>query len=233
MTAMTFEQKYRALEDRFRSQVARDEERWGEESVYLPSAMPSGQVDYVLVAMEPSAGRKSKDEIQKRIDEGYRNFCNSTGDFILHYCARNYLCRDEETYHVTDLAKGTLKTESAAAGSEEKYEAWYPLLVEELSLVAPNAGVIAVGKQVGKFFSERGLRGHVCTILHYSQVASSHRKRAICGREEEYMKFASCLNEVPSVDSRWVPQEPIPLTESDKMLAFTYKVSFEDCRRHG
>ena len=119
---MTFEQAYAKLEDKFRRRVAKDEERWGIDSVYLPTVMPSGPVDYVLVAMEPSMGGKSKDEVQKQVDGGFRNFCNSTEDFILHFCARNYLCRDGETYHVTDLAKGTMPTKVQAAGNAEKYE---------------------------------------------------------------------------------------------------------------
>ena len=117
---MTFEQAYAKLEDEFRRRVAMDEERWGIDSVYLPTVMPSGPKDYVLAAMEPSMGGKSKDEVQKQVDDGLRKFCNSTEDFILHICARNYLCRDGETYHVTDLAKGTMPTTVKAAGNAGK-----------------------------------------------------------------------------------------------------------------
>ena len=229
---MTFEQKYAKLEEQFRCQVALDEKRWGVESVYLPTVEPSGPVDFVLVAMEPSSmGARSKDEAQRLIDEGFRNFCNSTEDFILHFCARNYLCRSGETYHVTDLAKGTMPTKDKAAGNPAKYEDWYPLFEKEFRLVAkPNAGIISIGKPVGQFLSEKGLRGHAGTILHYSPQAIRHRRRAIVGREAEYAQFASSLHELPQGRGWSEPKEAIPLSESRKQLVFNYKVSFEHFR---
>jgi len=229
---VTFEQAYATLEEKFRRQVARDEERWCVESVYLPTVVPSGPVDFVLVAMEPSSmGARSKDETQRLIDEGFRNFCNSTEDFILHFCARNYLCRNGETYHVTDLAKGTMPTKAKAAGNPAKYEDWYPLFKKELGLVAkPNARIISFGKAVGQFLAGKRLSGHVCTILHYSPQAASHRGRAIVGREAEYRQFASSLHEIPQGHGWSEPKEAIPLSESRKQLVFTYKVCFEYCR---
>lgn len=228
---MTFEQAYAKLEDKFRRRVAKDEERWGIDSVYLPTVMPSGPVDYVLVAMEPSMGGKSKDEVQKQVDGGFRNFCNSTEDFILHFCARNYLCRDGETYHVTDLAKGTMPTKVQAAGNAEKYEDWYSLFKKELGLIAkPDARIISIGKAVGQFLSEKGLRGHACTILHYSPQAASHRGRAIVGREDEYAQFASSIHELPKGSGWSEPKEAIRLSESRKRLVFNYKVCFEHLR---
>ena len=228
---MTFEQAYAKLEDEFRRRVVMDEERWGIDSVYLPTVMPSGPVDYVLVAMEPSMGGKSKDEVQKQVDDGLRNFCNSTEDFILHFCARNYLCRDGETYHVTDLAKGTMPTKIKAAGNAEKYADWYLLFEKELDLIAkPGARIISIGKPVGRFLSGKGLPGHVGTILHYSPLAASHRGRAIVGREAEYAQFASSLHELPKGSGWSEPKETIPLLESRKQLVFNYKVSFERLR---
>ena len=228
---MTFEQAYAKLEEEFRHRVAMDEERWGIDSVYLPTVMPNGPVDFVLVAMEPSMGTKSKEETQGWIDEGGRNFCNSTEDFILHFCARNYLCRNGETYHVTDLAKGAMPTKAKAAGNAGKYEDWYPLFEEELGLIAkPNARIISIGKAVGQFLSEKGLHGHDCTILHYSPQAIRHRRRAIVGREAEYARFASCLHELPQGETWSEPKAAIPLSESRKQLVFTYKVNFECLR---
>lgn len=228
---MTFEQAYAKLEDEFRRRVAMDEERWGIDSVYLPTVMPSGPVDYVLVAMEPSMGGKSKDEVQKQVDDGLRNFCNSTEDFILHFCARNYLCRDGETYHITDLAKGTMPTQVKAAGNAEKYADWYLLFEKELDLIAkPGARIISIGKPVGRFLSGKGLHGHVGTILHYSPLAASHRGRAIVGQEAEYAQFASSIHELPKGSGWSEPKEAIPLLESRKQLVFNYKVSFEHLR---
>ena len=228
---ITFEQAYANLEEEFRHRVVMDEERWGVESVYLPTVVPSGPVDFVLVAMEPSMGTQSKEEVQGRIDAGARNFCNSTEDFILHFCARNYLCQIGETYHVTDLAKGAMPTKAKAAGNAGKYEDWYPLFEKELGLIAkPNARIISIGKAVGQFLSEKGLRGHAGTILHYSPQAIRHRRRAIVGREAEYAQFASSLHELPQGRGWSEPKEAIPLSESRKQLVFNYKVSFECLR---
>lgn len=228
---MTFEQKYRALEDGFREQVARDEKRWPVNSAYLPNVEPSGPVNYVLIAMEPSSNGKSKDEILRQIEEeDYRNFCNSKEDFILHYCARNFLCRDGETYHVTDLAKGTVETKFTDADRRKRYEDWYPLLEEELRLVAPNAGIISIGKTAGEFLLGKCVFGHMCTILHYSPQAIGYRTKAICGRSEEFEEFASSHREIACGDSRWEPDSTFPLCKTDKELAFTYKVCFERCR---
>ena len=228
---MTFEQAYAELEDAFRRRVVMDEKRWGIDSVYLPTVVPSGPVDYVLVAMEPSMGGKSKDEVQKQVDDGLRNFCNSTEDFILHFCARNHLCRSGETYHVTDLAKGTMPTKVKAAGNAGKYEDWYLLFEKELELITkPGARIISIGNPVGQFLSRKGLHGHVGTILHYSPQAARYRGRAIVGREAEYEQFASSLHELPKGSGWSEPKEAIPLSESRKQLVFNYKVSFEHLR---
>ena len=119
---MIFEQAYKELEDDFRQRVEKDKQS-GRESIFLPNIRPTAPVDYVLVGMEPSLGRwarvkgKSRlEDAQKRIDQGFRNFC---AVWILHYPVRTYLCQDGESYYVTDLAKGAMLTNEEGAGSEK------------------------------------------------------------------------------------------------------------------
>ena len=76
MASNEFKRKYSKLVRHFKK-IAE-----GEESIFLPNIPPNDQVDYVLIAMEPSLGRwnpsKNEDE-QKRvaedkIREGFHNF---------------------------------------------------------------------------------------------------------------------------------------------------------------
>ena len=48
---MSFHEKYRDLEDRFRVLAEADGD------VYLPNVEPAGPARYVFIAMEPSLGR--------------------------------------------------------------------------------------------------------------------------------------------------------------------------------
>ena len=113
---MTFRKDYQALEGQFKERVKADNELFGwrgkNRSRYLPNVVPKGKVDFVLVAMEPSSNAWDKDGNLLTP----RDFHFSGEDFVLHYCLRYYLCADGLTYHVTDLAKGAMKTELAAKG---------------------------------------------------------------------------------------------------------------------
>ena len=51
---MSFREQYAALECKFKEQVVKDNEDFGIESCFLANVAPKAQVDYVLVAMEPS-----------------------------------------------------------------------------------------------------------------------------------------------------------------------------------
>ncbi len=54
---MAFAQAYRELEGKFKAMVDKDKHSHGIESVFLPNVKPTGQVDYVLVGMEPGLRR--------------------------------------------------------------------------------------------------------------------------------------------------------------------------------
>ena len=240
---MMFEKCYGELGDDFRERVEKDRQS-GMKCIFLPNVPPTGPVDYVLVGMEPSLGGWSRGEgksrlkdAQMRIDQGFRNFC---GVWILHYPIRNFLCQDGETYYITDLAKGAMLTNEEGAGSEKKYDEWYPLLEKELGLVAkPDAKIISIGNKVGQFLSKKGLYGHVGTIPHYSGRAARYWGKEIAGtkRESEYEEFSvrshatsgfSCSpNHNCETDQETVKPPP---TDSQKMLMFDYKVRFERVR---
>lgn len=252
-TTKSFQIEYAELERCFQQQVDEDNSKHGYESIYLPNIPPSKPVDFVLLAMEPSLGRwaRSLEGAQEKIDSGFRNFAYSIEDFILHFCLRMYLCRDNESYHITDISKGAMLVNDAGNRRHDRYNRWYTLLRAELDVIAkPNARMVSIGRQVGDFITHKGLEGHVGTILHYSNQAASSRERAVKGREAEYQDFASNL----SLDDILHTAEAVleeahmdeclnstlerlrkssRLSDSKKKLAFTYKAKFEELRIAG
>lgn len=80
------------------------------------------------------------------------------GDFILHFCIRQYLRGPTERYHTTDWSKGAMLVKRAGVARTDRYDRWYGLLVDEMNLVAtPGAGMFAVGGVQGE--------NHVLKIL--------------------------------------------------------------------
>jgi hypothetical protein len=67
---MTFHDAYHDLEDRFRARAEADGD------IYLPNVEPSGPVEYVFIAIEPSLGRwaGSPHEAKGKVKDGFRNF---------------------------------------------------------------------------------------------------------------------------------------------------------------
>lgn len=235
---MTFEEAYNKIEKKFQRQVEIDNETLGIESIYLPNMMPAGPVDYVLVGMEPSLKGFAKDiqDAKWLIEKGFRNFCCV---WQIHFPVQEYLCQDGETYHLTDLAKGSMETTAVGAGNKNKYKAWYPLLEEELSLVAkPDAKIISIGGKVGGFLLEKGLYGHAGTVPHFASWAKDFGKE-IDGpeKEEEYKEFAAKLKTIPryyrkrghSCETDHVARD-FPLVDSKKRMLFDYKVRFRRIR---
>ena len=131
-------------------------------------------------------------------------------------------------------------TNEKDAGSEEKYDEWYPLLEKELGLVAkPDAKIISIGNKVGQFLSKKGLYGHVRTIPHYSGRAACYAGREIAGRirESEFRGFSPGLNAISecscSPNHTCVRgHKPVkdPPKEPQRKLMFDYKVRFERIR---
>ena len=121
---MNFQEAYKQLEDNFRHQVEEDR-KLGIESIFLPNMVPKAPVDYVLIGMEPSllGFARSLDDAQEKIDRGFRNFC---GVWAIHFPVRNYLLLDGETYYVTDLAKGSMPTNSPERAARISTKGGFP-----------------------------------------------------------------------------------------------------------
>ena len=244
-----FSDEYKGLEDRFRGQVECDRRKYEPEVKYLPNFPPSGPVDYILVAMEPSTGGSGRHEGPD--PEPPLNFSWSVEDFILHYCAREYLCHRGETYHITDLAKGSMPVEDAKHHRQERYERWYPLLRNELALLQKpgKTRLIAVGKVVDDFLNKKDLCKQVERVLHYSSAAASHRDKAIQPWVKGFKGFCRRFDKdafresVRSVlaDSPLAPYAHLRpkgggghrLTDSRMKLMYHYKNRFRELRDAG
>ena len=241
---MTFHQVYGELEQKIECMIEE------ENTIFLPFLRPKGPVDFVLVGMESSLGGwapSGPTEACEKRGQGMKHFAWSMEDFILHYCIRNYLCPGGETYYLTDLAKGAMFTKEAADGRRARYEKWYPILEEEIGLIAkPEAKIISIGTVVGTFLSAKALYRHAGTILHYSPQAARHR--GLEGKScEEYKRFTSSVElchvlqtaekvlekgEVcPSLKCEILKRlKKSELSDSRKRLMFNYKVRFDRIR---
>lgn len=244
---MSFQERYRNLEDKFEEQVKKDREFDGTQSEFLPNLAPTGKVDFVLIAMEPSGG-KSQEEIAKHRWWMPKNFCGSVEDFLLHHSIRNYLCCGNESYYLTDLSKGSMPVKMAGVRRWERYERWYPLLEQEIELVAKQcAPIIPIGNYVWNFLKAQGIKNLQDQVLHYSQSAGHARKKKPALRPDEYQKFKETVcwgdieNTVRQVLNDAGMAEHIDgclerfgrgakLTPSRRKLMFTYKVQFKQIR---
>jgi len=143
-----FHAAYRLLEGRMKALAEADH------TVFLPNPEPEGPAHYVFICMEPSLGRwaRTAEAARARVDAGFRNFLTSTETSILHFCIRTYLCDSTKRYHITDISKGAMLVKDACNERTKRYDRWFPLLQEEIDLVATSdAVVVAVGKVVSEY----------------------------------------------------------------------------------
>jgi hypothetical protein len=218
--------------------------------VFLPNPEPEGPARYVLICMEPSLGQwaRSGEEGKAKVEAGFRNFLSSLEDFILHFAVLHYLCKPGERYHITDMSKGAMVVNRAAVNRFERYNRWYPLLLEELQLVAaPDASIVAVGGAVAEHLALRGFQQPFTRIIHYSGQAGPARNAAVVGQEGSFQAFSHSL----SLDAVLTTAEEVlkaarvpaafrdetltrlmrrQLTTSRKKLMFSYKVTFDAMR---
>jgi hypothetical protein len=161
-----FHTAYRELEERMKALAEADGD------VFLPNPEPLGPVQYVLICMEPSLDwwARSAESARSRVEAGFRNFLFSIEDLILHFCVRHYLCGPGERYHITDFSKGAMLVEHARLARRQRYDRWYELLQEEITLCAnPCAGIIAVGNVVSRHLAQRDFPRAVTPIIHFSE----------------------------------------------------------------
>ena len=221
-----FESAYRELKLRFKEEVKRDNEVDSANSLFLPNVVPLAPVDFILVGSEPSRARwaPTDEKGRENIAKGFRNFRGCRRCEPLHYCVDRWLCQGSGSYYLTDLAKGAVFGSVPWPENWEKYERWYPLLLAELELVAkPDAMVISIGSSAGGFLVQRGLRGHVGRVPHYSA-----RSRALGNMASayptEWKSFREEIFELPSGK---------PVSDATKKWMFYYRVLFERFRPGG
>ena len=118
--------EYRQLEEQMRKLAKADGD------VYLPNVEPLHPVDFIFICLEPSLGRwaKTREEANSKISSGFRNFIDSIDDMILHHSIRTYLCREDQSYHLTDVSKGAMLVEKANMDRKLRYAKWHDLLMK-------------------------------------------------------------------------------------------------------
>lgn len=213
-----------------------------DDDVFVPNPEPSGPVHYVFVAMEPSLSGQSAEEVRADIGAGGRNFVNQIDVNILHFSIKKYLCSPGQRYHITDISKGGMLVKAAKRERSQRWDRWYPLLEEELHLVAkPDARFFAIGRLAEAYLKDRGWP--VTYLLHYSGEAGVARNRCIQGYEKSFERFKSSVSlEDVLASATQLLTESVPpsyrdetlkrlarerLTESRKKLMFCYKLAFE------
>ena len=233
---MTFARAYRELEGKFKARVDLDKHIYGIKSVFLSNVEPTGQVDYVLVGMEPGLSGCDKDfeTAKKKIAEGKcKNWgaCPQTNTLV--FAVWKYLCdEDKATYYFTDLAHGAMNGKSKGAKDQAKidrakYERWYPLFEEELALGAkPNAKIISIGNTASKFLAEKGLHGHAGRVAHPSSLALGHAGKEIPAHKECWKQF--CRDMETQCTDQFLKEIKNKLAQ--QRLVFDYMIRFERIR---
>ncbi len=239
-----FQKAYRDLEEQMKALAEADGD------VYVPNPEPDSPVDYVFVCMEPSLGRwaSSLDDARQKVESGFRNFLAHVDTMILHFSIRRYLCKPTDRYHITDFSKGAMLVERAGQARAERYERWYGLLRDEIDLVAkPDAGIVAVGKDVSRHLKRQGFERPFTQVIHYSGLAGRARRDGIANHEAEFEEFSHTvsLQDVIATAQEVIGEAGVPpavhnealtqvtrsqLSLSRKQLIFNYKLAFETMR---
>jgi hypothetical protein len=184
----SFVERYDALQNQWRELAVAHEHH------YLEYLAPRGPVDFVLVAKMTSISKKEAAETPpgEHPADGY-NLHVSLGDLILNYGAHRHLCKPGERFYLTDLGKCALPAKDAKGKREQgEFAAWYPMLLEEIELVAkPDATVIPVSSTTGNFLKGRPDFPYPLAepILHWSMAAGAAAKMASSFFPQEWTQF--------------------------------------------
>jgi hypothetical protein len=239
----SFQAAYRNLEGRMKALAEADGH------IFLPNPEPEGPVNYVFICMEPSLGHwaSSPEDAKSKVDAGFRNFLFSTETSILHFCIQHYLCKPTQRYHITDFSKGAMHVKGAGRERTQRYDRWYPLLQEEINLVATSdAAIFTVGNDVSKNLKRLGFQRPVKPIIHYSPLAARARKEEIVRlrQEDAFEAFRGSVSikdvvataeivyrkaRVPTemYDTELSRLSRSELSTSRQRLIFNYKLAFE------
>lgn len=130
----------------------------------------------------------------------------------------------------------------------QRYDGWYPLLLEESDLCATvSAGIVAVGNVVSHYLARRGFPRPFTSVIHYSSQAGPARSAGVVGREDSFQAFRGSvsLEDVVATAEAALTAVHVPseirdetlsrvaksqLTTSRQQLIFNYKVAFESMR---
>jgi hypothetical protein len=239
-----FHTAYRALEQRMKALAETDGQ------VYLPNPEPLAPVRYVLICMEPSlAGwAKSQEEAKSKVAAGFQNFLASTLEInILHFCAQSYLCGTAERYHITDISKGAMWTDQAKHERRERWDRWFPLLLDEIDLCGTaTTQFIAVGREVASYLAKQFAKPFTY-VIHYSPEARGARKAFAIAHQNSFERFKDTVsikdilaateatfcraNLRVDLREQWLKKlARRNLTDSHRQLIFHYKTKFESMR---
>ncbi|MEL7244930.1 MAG: hypothetical protein AAGM40_21710 [Cyanobacteria bacterium J06573_2] len=241
MSTRNFKRAYNQLEACMRNFAKENHE------IYVPNIVPDSPADYIFICMEPSLGEwaKNHDDAESKLREGFRNFLDGFNTMILHYAIQNYLCKDNQTYHITDLSKGAMLVKEADNNRIQRYENWYPLLLHEMNLVAStNAKVFAIGNHVINFLKRQQFPWDVTQLIHYSGQAVSHWDKVVKDHQQDFERFQDTVtdedflnNAKAVIESSKVPLAinkriferlcKSNLTDSRIKLMFNYKLVFD------
>lgn len=196
-----------ADEDSFREQYEKLQSQWRQLAIdrqrqYLQYLAPRAPVDFVLVAKMTGISEKDAAETPHGeypdIDPPGFNLLTAWGGLILNYGAHRHLCRPGERYYLTDLGKCAIPPKFAKGKIETgEFTAWYPMLLQELELVAkPGATVIPVGSATWAFLKKQpNFPYHLTTpILHFSNAAVSAAKMAASFFPREWDEYRRNTN---------------------------------------
>lgn len=131
---------------------------------------------------------RNHSEAESRWEAGFRNFIDGYNTMILHFAIRNYLCKNNQRYHITDLSKGALLVRHADADRIERYKNWYPLLIEEIELVASANAIFFYPVSRHRAFyngfvtERRASGGHMGRADHDLLLMQLGEGRNICGQ---------------------------------------------------
>lgn len=142
-------------------------------------------VRYLLVGMEPSEGWSQRPKRQDRDPDESRNFGGLSHDGILQFAAREWLCRSDETFLATDMAKCPTRASIAGATQGYRWTNCAEHLEREAALFKLRA-VVTVGTGVYAKLKRRPWAAGLplFNVLHYSPLAASHRSGLLVSEED-------------------------------------------------
>ena len=194
-----FSERYEALQHQWRQRAKEHGHH------YLKYLAPREPANFVLVGKMTSISERdaagTEPGCYPAVAPPHFNLLLSLGDLILNYGAHEHLCKQDETYYLTDLGKCARPPKQAKGRKQDdEFNYWYPTFLEELKLVAkPDATVIPVGAATGNFLKLKKGESEFCyrltePILHWSSAANVAAKMASSFFPDEWKDFSEATS---------------------------------------